>query len=294
MSSQKDYYATLGVLPSAENVVIKAAYRALAQRYHPDRASINTADTKLRMAEINEAYAVLSDPRLRKEYDHSRGGGTQSADAYFSEKPEDEPSSSDPLETDWKVAVSFFPDLIELERRLARVSWRLAYAFRAHMLEGKAFQRRHSIAEAAESQFLTTYFGSNSKVLIFARSIISSGHKSAAKALNEAVRVLGTGIDPDVLIRKISRDFGLESLKEADKRNADLRRRAQAIRDNPRTPVDEKIDLLHRIGGRFEWDKGMFTSSCRVKLNHVEYTFTDGQAFSQWIVRDVVPMLLDH
>lgn len=33
----KDYYATLGVTPQAEDVVIKAAYRALAQRYHPDR-----------------------------------------------------------------------------------------------------------------------------------------------------------------------------------------------------------------------------------------------------------------
>ena len=33
----KDYYAILGVTPQAEDVVIKAAYRALAQRYHPDR-----------------------------------------------------------------------------------------------------------------------------------------------------------------------------------------------------------------------------------------------------------------
>jgi DnaJ-class molecular chaperone len=37
MNSQKDYYRILGVLDDAEDIVIKAAYRALAQRYHPDQ-----------------------------------------------------------------------------------------------------------------------------------------------------------------------------------------------------------------------------------------------------------------
>jgi curved DNA-binding protein CbpA len=37
MDASKDYYAILGLTPSAEEVVIRAAYKALAQRYHPDR-----------------------------------------------------------------------------------------------------------------------------------------------------------------------------------------------------------------------------------------------------------------
>ena len=37
MNSTKDYFAVLGVLPTAEDIVIRAVYRALAQRYHPDR-----------------------------------------------------------------------------------------------------------------------------------------------------------------------------------------------------------------------------------------------------------------
>ncbi|PPD40379.1 MAG: molecular chaperone DnaJ, partial [Methylocystis sp.] len=37
MSEAKDYYRTLGILPAAEDFIIQAAYRALAQRYHPDR-----------------------------------------------------------------------------------------------------------------------------------------------------------------------------------------------------------------------------------------------------------------
>jgi len=65
----KDYYAILGVLPSVEDFVIRAAYRALAQRYHPDKLPDCRETAEARMREINEAYAVLSDERLRAKYD---------------------------------------------------------------------------------------------------------------------------------------------------------------------------------------------------------------------------------
>mgnify|MGYP000169682062 CR=1 FL=1 len=54
----KDYYAILGVTPQAEDVVIKAAYRALAQRYHPDRfvGSPEEALTRPRAACIAARY----------------------------------------------------------------------------------------------------------------------------------------------------------------------------------------------------------------------------------------------
>lgn len=292
MDPRKDYYATLGVLPAAEDVVIRAAYRALAQRYHPDRALHDPAEAHRRMTEINEAYEVLSDPASRTSYDSARGSGAQSADAYFSETQETESEDRDPLEADWNLAKSYFPDLLALETRLAKVSWRLAYAFRAHLLETKQFQDRQQIAQTAETQFLKTYFGTNLKIVEFARSLITAGHKAPAKSLNEAVRVLGSGVEAETLIQKISRDFRLQALAESDRRNAETRRRAEAIRENPRTSIDEKIELLQRLGGSFEWDKGFFRSSCRAKLNGVDYTFTDGAAFSQWINRDILPQVL--
>lgn len=61
----EDYYATLGLHQDADEVVIRAAYKALAQRYHPDKAPGNEA----RMQAINAAYAVLSDPEQRRRYD---------------------------------------------------------------------------------------------------------------------------------------------------------------------------------------------------------------------------------
>jgi len=67
MTYIKDYYQTLQVHPEAEVEVIQAAYRRLAAKYHPD---INKApDAGERMAQINIAYEVLSDPQRRVEYD---------------------------------------------------------------------------------------------------------------------------------------------------------------------------------------------------------------------------------
>ena len=65
----KDYYAVLGLLPTAELVVIKAAYKALAQRYHPDKFSGDSEVARSKMAELNEAYRVLSNSQRRQALD---------------------------------------------------------------------------------------------------------------------------------------------------------------------------------------------------------------------------------
>ncbi len=63
-----DYYQILGVERTASVEEIKAAYRKLAMKYHPDR---NPGDKKAeeRFKQISEAYAVLSDPRKRSQFD---------------------------------------------------------------------------------------------------------------------------------------------------------------------------------------------------------------------------------
>ena len=65
----RDYYAILGVTPTSEDVVIRAAYRALMRRYHPDADPTGEASEKAQA--INAAYAVLSDPEKRARYDGS-------------------------------------------------------------------------------------------------------------------------------------------------------------------------------------------------------------------------------
>ena len=111
----KDYYAVLGIVPSAEDVVIRAAWKALAQRYHPDRFTGDVAKGNARMAEINEAYSVLSDPVRRKVYDKSRVGKEGDFGDWMHEEEADQAAKSlDPFEKDWALAVGFYPDLVEI------------------------------------------------------------------------------------------------------------------------------------------------------------------------------------
>lgn len=80
MAEQKrDYYEVLGVDKGADDATIKKAYRQLAKKYHPD---MNPGDKEAekKFKEASEAYAVLSDPDKRRQYDqfgHSafEGGG---------------------------------------------------------------------------------------------------------------------------------------------------------------------------------------------------------------------------
>ena len=67
----KDFYAVLGVPKDADEAAVKKAYRKLARKLHPDQ---NAGDPKAeeRFKEIGEAYAVLSDPEQRRQYDQIR------------------------------------------------------------------------------------------------------------------------------------------------------------------------------------------------------------------------------
>lgn len=74
----KDYYQTLGVEPNANEAEIKAAYRRLARRYHPDVSKEPDAEEKFKA--VNEAYEALRDPQKRAAYDQLRARGYRPGD----------------------------------------------------------------------------------------------------------------------------------------------------------------------------------------------------------------------
>ena len=68
MASPRSHYDVLKIASDAPSEVVRAAYRVLAQKYHPDRNPGN-ATAAAEMASVNEAYRVLSNAELRQQHD---------------------------------------------------------------------------------------------------------------------------------------------------------------------------------------------------------------------------------
>jgi DnaJ-class molecular chaperone len=80
----QNYYRVLGLADNAEDVVIRAAYKLLAHRHHPDKCLGNPKKANQLMAQLNESYNTLSDTALKAAYDNKRASytATDNSDYY--------------------------------------------------------------------------------------------------------------------------------------------------------------------------------------------------------------------
>lgn len=78
MAEKRDYYEILGVQKNASVDEVKSAYRRLALKYHPDRNPADRKGAEEKFKELSEAYAVLSDPQKRTQYDQFGHAGIDS------------------------------------------------------------------------------------------------------------------------------------------------------------------------------------------------------------------------
>ena len=210
MNTNKDYYRILGVLEDAEDIVIKAAYRALAQKYHPDKFQGNAKVAEERMKEINEAYAVLSDAASRKKYDAQRVKAEYEDDA-----SEDTDDLLHTLDKDWADALEYYPDLNRIVLSLTKYSKKLEYTFKTILIERKEFKNRHLLADKLRKDYLEKYFGTNELIQEFATELFNKNRLDILKKLNRAVNLLGANIEAERVIEKINQEyFGSEAEPE--------------------------------------------------------------------------------
>lgn len=214
MTQFVDQYHILGVMRDAEQVVITAAYRALASVYHPDRWKGDVNEATRKMAEINVAYGILGDPVKRRAYDQTNQSTTSSMGADSEKVDEAFDAALVELESRWEVAVAVLPDLAVIRKRLSKTAHRLAFEFVVLMIESKKFDQRETIANDMERKFLVAHFGTQPDIIKFAMTLIEMGHREAIRALNNYVDVLGTGLDSKLIVQKVIDDFKLDTLKK--------------------------------------------------------------------------------
>jgi len=203
----KDYYRILGVLDDAEDIIIKAAYRALAQRYHPDKWSGNQDEATKRMAEINEAYSVLSDTSRRKKYDEeffkfkSRNEDTDESSENFDEEELDE------IDEAWILATEFYPSIKVDFEELRKINSVLANTFKMGLVESKNFDQSLAIKKQYEQEYLKRFYGENEHVRTFAKFLLTNKQKKAAVRVNTIVRFMGGSATYTQIFDKILIEF---------------------------------------------------------------------------------------
>ena len=82
------------------------------------------------------------------------------------------------------------------------------------LLDSKSFAQREELADSLEEAFLQRYFGTNESILDYARELISYEKRDAAKALNRLIDVMGSNVEPGLLISRIEDDFDIRSVRE--------------------------------------------------------------------------------
>ncbi len=233
-------------MPGAEQIVITAAYRALASRYHPDRWKGDKDEATRMMSKINVAYGVLGDTDKRKAYDASRGSTRSAFNEHTDEAEEAFAESIHDYDEKWEIACSVYPSLETLKSRLSRTSSALAFSFVIKMLDTKQFEQRDAVADQMERIFLERYFGTNPKILAYVRKLIRAGARDAVKHLNKLVDVLGDEADADKIIQKVNGVLAGEMEKNAaaeqDRRQREQEKANKAAFDQLRASIEKYPD----------------------------------------------------
>jgi curved DNA-binding protein CbpA len=244
----KDYYRTLGILDDAEDIIIKAAYRALAQRYHPDKWAGDKAEATKRMTEINEAYSVLSDASNRKKYDDeffkfkARDDATeQNSNGFFEEE-------LDEIDEAWKLAVDFFPSIQNDFFELRKINSVLANTFKTALIESQEFKKSSELRKKYEKEYLIRFYGENKYIRNFVKFLLINNEKNAAVKVNAIVRHLGKSASFTQIYDKIYSEFpAISELNKAHWIEHDFERKIDTLLERIKFSQTTDEELVYTL-----------------------------------------------
>lgn len=207
----RTHYDVLGVASHTPDVVIKAAFRALAKTYHPDGAGGEAGDPE-RFIEIQKAYAVLSNPDSRSEYD----AGLRESSGVPQRSGAGSPFAGA------ANGAAHWPHVplenLEAERIYARLclySDALAQSFHEAYVRGECGDDMLRYADALEKEFFREFFGEDTDVQALARLLLLKSRSGAALTLNQLVAGGVSSHTEDIrgiLVQILDQHFGKDAL----------------------------------------------------------------------------------
>ena len=177
----KDHYRTLGLHFDADDIVIRAAYKALSQKYHPDKWQDDKSEANRRMQDLNVAYEVLSDISKRLKYNQEYLEFKNQINAQST--PFDSTRVSDQYSNAWSSACEHHPDLVGQFNELKLISLTLANQFKDELISSKYFDESSQIKDKLELQYLRKFFGEIKEDKELGKSLLVNNYKKPAVEL---------------------------------------------------------------------------------------------------------------
>lgn len=210
-------YEILEVSEDSSADVIKAAYRILASKYHPDKVANGAMFRNKSMSDINEAYRILSNEILKIEYDRKLSIEREINKKFNSNQIKKDSNhysafrgNQEEIEK-WEIAEQYHPELNKISKHLYKISEDLFSKYAKIILEEKKYHSIKSIADHMEIDFLKNNFGISPRAQHFGKKLLLSNFIPAAEKLKLTIRTVDDKVKISDIEKKICQEFNINT-----------------------------------------------------------------------------------
>lgn len=186
----KDYFAVLGLSSQAAPEVVKAAHRALAKKFHPDRSHQDDGEPQQKFHEIQEAYEVLRDEDRLRRYLRLRAQWLMQEQMHKTKavEPQIRPRAYLKLDDRWDQLVRKYPELSQHYARFCFMSHKLGNQFKLLVLGTSDHSRFKRVAAKLERQFYRKHFSYHRTLQTLARKLADNHRRHAVRMLQSEIK----------------------------------------------------------------------------------------------------------